>query len=70
MASNNVPKQLWYYHLVYKSRILLMIAWGSDGVTGLESITKDTFYITKWLDFAYNLVLFYNKPGGLLKLGH
>ena len=53
MASNNIPKWLWDYSLVYKSRILSIIAWRSDGMPGLEDITGNTIDITEWLDFPF-----------------
>ena len=53
MATNNCPKRVWEYALVYEARILSIIARGKDDVPGLEKITGDTVDITEYLDFAF-----------------
>ena len=52
MATNNCPKRVWDYSLVYEAQILYIIARGKDGIPGLEKVTGDTVDITEYLDFG------------------
>ena len=64
MATNNCPKSVWDYALVYEAKILSIIARrGKDGVPGLENITRDTVDMTEYLDFTFwDLVWFGDDP--------
>ena len=53
MATNNFPKRVWDYALVYEAEILSIIARGKDGVPGLEKIRGDIVDIMKYLDFVF-----------------
>ena len=53
MSTNNCPKRIWDYALVYESEILSFIARGKDEIPGLEKITGETVDITEYLDFAF-----------------
>ena len=53
MSTNNYPKRMWDYALVYESKILSIIARGKDGVPGLEKITGETVDTTAYLDFVF-----------------
>ena len=53
MSTNNCPKRVWDYAMVYKSEILSIIARGKDGIPGLEKITGEIVDITEYLDFAF-----------------
>ena len=61
MATNDYPKQLWDFALVYEAEILSMIAGGRNIILGVEKITSDTVNITEYLDFVFwDLVWFGN----------
>jgi hypothetical protein len=65
MIDRDIPSCLWYYGIVYESKILSRISRGRDGRTGIEHLTGQTPDISKWLDFQfYNLIWFHNleKP--------
>ena len=47
MATNNCPKCVWDYALVYEAQIHTIIARGKDGVPGLEKVTGNTVDITE-----------------------
>ena len=70
MSTNNCPKRMWDYALVYEAEILSIIARGKDGVPGLEKITGETVDITEYLDFAFWDLVWYgsdlNKEGPTL----
>ena len=53
MATNNCPKKVWDFTLVYEAEILSLIARRKGGIPGLKKITDDTVVITEYLDFAF-----------------
>ena len=63
MHKKKVPKMLWGFGLVYESELLLRMARGRERRTGYEKVTGDTAYISEWLDFEMNdLVYWIDKP--------
>ena len=53
MVTNNYPKWVWDFALVYEMEILSMIARERDGIPGLEKLTGDTVDIIEYLDFTF-----------------
>jgi hypothetical protein len=57
MQMKNVYSQLWDYGLVYEGGLLMRMSHGDDGRSGYKQVTGETPDISKWLDFEfYDLV--------------
>ena len=63
MIKHKDPKRLWYFDMVYKSKILYIISRGHDSRTGMERIKGDTVNISKWTDYYfYDLYWYWATP--------
>ena len=63
MINSRAPKRVWYFGMVYESKILYGISRGHEGRTSMERITGYTVGNSEWTDFElYDLCWYWDTP--------
>ena len=58
-----ISLQLWHYGLIFNAEVQYIIGHGPNKCFGIQPFLGQTFDISEWLDFKFNvLVWFWDQP--------